>query len=121
MFKILIVDDNELNRYIRSEILTRGGYEVFQAASGREALSLCVQNRPDLVLLDIHLPDINGFEVCRRIKTNPDTASMMVMQISASAVELRDAVTGLDGGADDFLIEPTEPELLLAKVRSMLR
>lgn len=76
---------------------------------------------PDLVLLDIHLPDISGFEVCRRIKMDPETASIMVMQITASAVELKDALAGLNGGADDFLLEPVEPDFLVAKVRSLLR
>jgi light-regulated signal transduction histidine kinase (bacteriophytochrome) len=110
-----------LNRYIRCEVLRQAGYEGLQAATGSEALEKCMTENPDLVLLDIHLPDINGFEVCRRIKTNPETASVMVMQISASAVELKDALTGLNGGADDFLLEPVEPELLVAKVRSLLR
>jgi two-component system sensor histidine kinase/response regulator len=121
MQRILIVDDSELNRYVRSEILRQAGYESLLAATGIEALGKCMTEKPDLVLLDIHLPDVNGFEVCRRIKTNPETASVMVMQISASAVELKDALTGLNGGADDFLLEPVEPELLVAKVRSLMR
>ena len=121
MARILIVDDVELNRYIRGEILRQAGYESWQAATGAEALEKCITEKPDLVLLDIHLPDVSGFEVCRRIKTNPETASVLVMQISASAVELKDAITGLNGGADDFLLEPIEPDLLIAKVRSLLR
>jgi signal transduction histidine kinase len=121
MSRILIVDDSELNRYVRSEILRQAGYESLLAATGGEALGKCMTEKPDLVLLDIHLPDVSGFEVCRRIKTNPETASVMVMQISASAVELKDALTGLNGGADDFLLEPVEPELLVAKVRSLMR
>jgi two-component system sensor histidine kinase/response regulator len=121
MPRVLIVDDSELNRYIRSEILRQAGYESLLAATGSEALSMCMTEKPDLVLLDIHLPDVSGFEVCRRIKTNPETASVMVMQISASTVELKDALAGLNGGADDFLLEPVEPELLVAKVRSLMR
>ena len=121
MGSVLIVDDREINRYIRSEILRNAGYESIEASTGLSALELCVSAAPDLVLLDIHLPDISGFEVCKRIKKNPDTQSIMVMQISASAVELSDALTGLDGGADDFLLEPIEPALLVAKVRSILR
>jgi signal transduction histidine kinase len=121
MSRILIVDDVELNRYIRGEILRQAGYVGLHAATGAEALEKCITEKPDLVLLDIHLPDVNGFEVCRRIKANPETASVIVMQISASAVELKDALNGLNGGADDFLLEPIEPDLLVAKVRSLLR
>jgi signal transduction histidine kinase len=121
MAKILIVDDRERNRYIRARVLMQAGYEILEASSGRDALEKCNAERPDLVLLDIHLPDFSGFEVCRRIRASPATASIMVIQISASAVELRDALAGLEGGADDFLMEPIEPELLTAKVRSLLR
>ncbi|HEX3745965.1 MAG TPA: ATP-binding protein [Bryobacteraceae bacterium] len=121
MARILIVDDSEMNRYVRSEILRKAGHESLFASSGTQALELCMSEKPDMVLLDIHLPDVNGFEVCRRIKTNPETAWVMVMQITASAVELKDALTGLNGGADDFLVDPVEPELLAAKVRSLMR
>ena len=119
--RILNVDDREVNRYIRSRILRGAGYETIEAATGREALQKAVFDRPDLVLLDVHLPDISGLEVCRLVKCDHRTAGVMVLQLSASAIELTDAVRGLDQGADDYLIEPVEPELLLAKVRSMLR
>jgi len=121
MAKILIVDDHERNRYIRGAILRRAGYETIEASSGQEACATCQADQPDLMLLDIHLPDITGYEVCRQIRSNAATSSIMVIQISASSVELRDALIGLEGGADDFLMEPVEPELLVAKVRSLLR
>jgi signal transduction histidine kinase len=118
---VLVVDDHVINRYLRAEILTRAGYSVLHAENGTQALELCSTRKPDLVLLDIHLPDINGLEVCNRIKREPETSSTMVIQISASAIELKDALAGLEGGADDYLVEPTEPEFLVAKVRSLLR
>jgi two-component system sensor histidine kinase/response regulator len=119
--KILVVDDREINRYIRGETLRKAGYHVVETSTGSETLKRCLQDEPDLVLLDIHLPDISGFEVCRRIKQDAKTASIMVIQISASTLEMKDQVRGLDGGADDFLLEPIEPELLVARVKSLLR
>jgi signal transduction histidine kinase len=119
--KILIVDDREVNRYIRAGALQDAGYEILQSDRGRHALDLALKEKPDLVLLDIHLPDLSGHDVCRMIKSDPKVADIMVLQISASAVELADEVSGLEGGADGFLIEPVEPELLRAKVRSLLR
>src|SRR3954454_2779336 len=106
--RILNVDDREVNRYIRSQILRAGGYEILEAATGREALEKTVFERPDLVLLDVHMPDISGLEVCRLIKTDHRTSGVMILQLSASAVEFTDAVRGLDQGADDYLIEPVE-------------
>jgi CheY-like chemotaxis protein len=121
MSTVLVVDDHPINRYLRVENLTRAGYVVVHAETGTQALEICRTHKPDLVLLDIHMPDISGLEVCKRIKTDPETASIMVIQISASAIELKDAIAGLEGGADDYLVEPTEPEFLVAKVRSMMR
>jgi signal transduction histidine kinase len=119
--RILIVDDRDINRYLRSETLRKSDYEIIEASRGREALHKAIYDQPDLVLLDVHLPDVSGLEVCRLLKSDHRTSSMMVIQISASAVEFTDAVVGLDVGADDYLVEPVEPELLRAKVRSMLR
>lgn len=119
--RILNVDDRQMNRYIRTQVLRNAGYDTIEASTGREALEKAIFERPDLVLLDVHLPDISGLEVCRLIKSDHRTLGVMIIQLSASAVEITDAVRGLDHGADDYLIEPVEPELLLAKVRSMLR
>lgn len=119
--KILNVDDRDINRYLRSEILRRSDYEIIEASRGREALQKAILESPDLVLLDVHLPDVSGLEVCRLLKCDHRTSSVMVLQISASAVGFTDAVVSLDMGADDYLVEPVEPELLRAKVRSLLR
>jgi PAS domain S-box-containing protein len=120
--KILNVDDHEINRYIRSQTLKAAGYEVVEASNGAEALDSTAREQPELVLLDINMPDINGIEVCRRIKANQSaTGPIIVLQISASATGTDDHVRGLEGGADGYLTEPVAPELLLAIVRSMLR
>ena len=119
--KILNVDDREVNRYLRTEALRVAEYHIIEASRGRDALELGLSAQPDIVLLDVHLPDMSGLEVCRLLKADRRTASSMVIQISASAVHFTDAVRGLETGADDYLVEPVEPELLVAKVRSMLR
>src|SRR5262249_9557194 len=110
------------NRYIRSQILTGAKYKVVEADSGRRAVELCRSLKPELVLLDVNMPDLGGREVCRQIKEECDaTKSVMVVHISATATAAEDQVLGLDGGADAYLAEPVVPELLLATVRSMLR
>jgi PAS domain S-box-containing protein len=118
---ILNVDDNDGTRYAKSRILSRAGFVVIEAANGTEALEQARASLPDLVLLDVKLPDINGFEVCRQIKATPETAGILVLQTSAAAVQSVDKVRGLDGGADSYLIEPIEPAELIAHVRALLR
>jgi two-component system NtrC family sensor kinase len=119
--KVLLVDDNEGSRYAKSRTLRHAGFMVLEAASGEEALRLVAMEEPDLVLLDVRLPDLNGYEVCRRIKHDPNTASIMVVQMSASFVEGRDRVRGLEAGADAYLTEPVQPEEFIATVNAMLR
>jgi PAS domain S-box-containing protein len=118
---ILNVDDNEGARYAKTRILQRAGFTVIEAATGNEALERILGETPELVLLDVKLPDINGLEVCRRIKANPDTAATLVLQTSAAAVHSMDKVRALDGGADSYLTEPIEPPELIANVRALLR
>jgi len=118
---ILVVDDHDGNRYAKRRTLQQAGYTVIEAASGEEALRLIDTQRPSLVLLDVNLPDISGLEVCRRIKANPDIASTMVVQISATFTERRDKVHGLEHGADVYLVEPVQPDELIATMRAMQR
>lgn len=118
---ILNVDDNDGARYAKSRILSRAGFVVIEAANGTEAIERARLSLPDLVLLDVKLPDINGFEVCRQIKATPETAGILVLQTSAAAVQSIDKIRGLDGGADSYLIEPIEPAELIAHVRALLR
>src|SRR6185312_3921599 len=117
---ILIVDDREENRYISSRILRSAGFAVIEASSGREALEKIKQN-PALVMLDVRLPDIIGYEVCRRIKANPETANIPVLQVSASFTSSESRVHALDSGADAYLILPAEPTVLIATVNALLR
>src|SRR5215510_3725495 len=119
--KILNVDDNDGNRYAKSRVLQRAGFTVCEAASGEEALGLVSVEQPDLVLLDVKLPDISGFEVCRHLKCNPATAAIMVVQMSASFVEGQDRMRGVEEGADAYLTEPVLPGELIATITGLLR
>jgi PAS domain S-box-containing protein len=118
---ILVVDDDDANRYARTRLLRQAGYRVSEAMTGTEALHRAITERPHLVCLDVKLPDINGIEVCRQIKTSPAMLGTLVLQVSAAFVSDEDKIRGLDGGADAYLVLPVEPRELLAIVRALLR
>ena len=119
--RVLLVDDDEAGRYARRRVLEHAGYQVAEAGSGVEALRRVRETEPELVLLDIRLPDISGLEVCRRIKENPQTALLPVLQISASFCDDKAKVAGLEAGADGYIAEPVKPALLVATVGAFLR
>ena len=118
---ILNVNDNEPARYATTRILHRAGFKVLEAGTGGEALQIARDDLPPLVIIDINLPDISGVEVCRRLKSDPVTASTMVLQMSATNIAVVDRVNSLAAGADSFLVEPVEPEELEAVSRALLR
>ncbi len=118
--RILLVDDDEPKRYLLGRTLRRAGYVVEEASSGAEALRRSL-TRPDLVVLDVKLPDVDGFEVCRRIKSDPATRGIPVLHVSSTFVDIEDKVQGLESGADGYLTSVAEPLELLATVRALLR
>ncbi len=118
---VLNVNDDSASLYMVSRILEMGGYHVREAVNGTEALRLAAELRPDVVVLDVRLPDISGYEVCQRLRANPETASIGVVHTSATFVTPDKKVRGLEGGADAYLTEPFEATELLATVKSLLR
>jgi len=118
---ILNVDDHEPGRYARSRLLKQAGYEVAEAGTGLAALEMAGLMRPALIMLDVHLPDVSGLEVCRRLRSDPHLRSTPILQISASAIGPEDRTKGLDNGADAYLIEPVDSDVLLATIRALLR
>jgi class 3 adenylate cyclase len=118
--KILVVDDTPQNVKLLADLLTVKGYAVVTAASGREALELVDKEQPDLVLLDVVMPGMSGYEVCRQIRDNPLTAILPVVMVTALD-PAQERIKGLDAGADDFLTKPINQAELLARVRSLLR
>jgi len=117
---LLVVDDQPYDTRLTSKYLREEGYQVVIAHSGEEALSQLRESSPDVVLLDVLMPGMDGFEVCRRIKTNPDSVLTPVILITALE-ERADRITGIKAGADEFLSKPINREELLARVRSLLR
>ncbi|MGE5523592.1 MAG: response regulator [Rhodospirillaceae bacterium] len=119
--RILVVNAAQGARYVITRMLERSGFSVVAAATGAEALSRVASDRPRLVVLDIELPDIDGLEVCRRIKADPDTQHLKVLHTSAVYIATESKVHSLESGADGYLSQPFEQEELVATVRSLLR
>jgi adenylate cyclase len=118
--RILIVDDNETNRDILQARLNVHGYELRQAGDGKEALVAAREFFPDLILLDVMMPKLDGIEVCRRLKADSSLPFMPIVLVTAKS-DSQDIVAGLDAGADDYLTKPTYLAALVARVRYMLR
>lgn len=118
--RILIVDDESTARAALELLLRREGFEVRNVSNGESALAECASYRPDLILLDILMPGIDGFEVCRRIKATPETRLTPVVLITGLS-DTEDRIKGINAGADDFLSKPIDFNELLARTRSLLR
>src|SRR5947209_16849247 len=118
--RILIVDDNEANRDILDARLKVHGYDLLQAGDGEEALKAARQHLPDLILLDVMMPKLDGFEVCRRLKGDASLPFMPIILVTAKA-DSADVVAGLEAGADEYLTKPIDQMALLARVKSVLR
>jgi adenylate cyclase len=118
--RILIVDDNETNRDILVMRLGPQGYELLQACDGEEALAVAREKLPDLILLDVMMPKLDGFEVCRRLKADDGLPFMAIILVTAKA-DTKDVVFGLEAGADEYLTKPVDQAALVARVKSMLR
>ena len=117
---ILVVDDDpDIARFVEVN-LRSAGYDVAVAGDGEEALEKAAELRPDLVLLDVMMPRIDGFEVAQRLRKNPQTANTSIIMLTAKALSA-DKVTGLQSGADDYIIKPFDPIELLARVKGTLR
>lgn len=118
--RVLVVDDILPNVKLLEAKLSNEYYDVITASSGEEALQKVASDNPDIVLLDVMMPEMDGFEVCKRLKSNPDTAHIPVVMVTA-LTDIEDKVKGLEVGADDFLSKPIDDVALMARVRSLAR
>ena len=118
--KILVVDDDDMMRKMTSTILTRHEFEVLNAENGRDALAQLETIKPDLILLDVMMPEMDGYETCQKIRANSATSKIPVLMLTALA-SIEQKVKGFEAGADDYLAKPYETEELLARVNALIK
>ena len=119
--RLLIVDDNTATRYALRRRMERQGFTVSEAGTGTEGLAMIAEQVPDALILDVNLPDMSGFDIVRQLRTAPRTALLPVVHVSAASIQTGDIVTGLEAGADAYLVHPVDPDVLLATLRTLLR
>ena len=117
---VLVVDDNPATRYATGRVIRASGFQAVEAGSGAEAMDLIAQG-VSAVVLDVHLPDVDGFELCRRIRAQAATATLPVVHLSAEYIRDEDRVTGLNAGADGYMVHPVEPAVLVATLQALIR
>jgi CheY-like chemotaxis protein len=118
--RVLVADDEENNRTLLRELLQAHGHEVTEAVDGEQALQEVTSSSPDVVILDVMMPKLNGFAVCRRLKEDPRTATVPILLITALA-DRQDRLTGIGAGANDFLTKPIDTQDVLLRVRDAIR
>jgi PAS domain S-box-containing protein len=119
--QLLIVDDNAATRYALRRRMERQGFIVAEAGTGTEGLALIAAHIPDALILDVNLPDMSGFDIVRQLRSEARTALLPVVHVSAASIQTGDIVTGLEAGADAYLVHPVDPDVLLATLRTLLR
>ena len=117
--KLLIVDDEADTLRLVALMLERQGYQVLTAMNGAKALEVIEQEKPDLVLLDVMMPEMDGYEVARQLRANPSTEDIPIIMFTAKS-QVEDKITGLESGADAYLTKPTQPRELFAQVKAIL-
>jgi len=117
--KILVVEDQEDNRQILRDLLSSAGYEMSEAGDGQEALKEVAKNRPDLILMDIQLPIMDGYEATRRIKADPETRAIPIVVVTSYALS-GDEAKAREAGCDAYVTKPYSPRQLLAKIKEFL-
>jgi two-component system cell cycle response regulator DivK len=117
--RILVIEDQEDNRQIVRDLVTASGYELIEATTGEEGLEVAARERPDLILMDIQLPGIDGYEVTRRIKADPKLRKIPIIAVTSYALS-GDDKKAFAAGCDGYVTKPYSPRLLLAKIREYL-
>ncbi len=118
--RVLIVEDDKAIADVIAYNLENNGYEVLRATTGREGLRLALENRPELIILDVMLPEMDGLEVCRHLRADPRTGTLRVLMLTAKSEE-NDQLSGFNVGADDYVVKPFSVRVLLERVKSQVR
>jgi DNA-binding response OmpR family regulator len=117
--KILVIEDDPATLRLMGYTLRHGGYQVLTASNGLEGIRKAQNEKPDLIILDVMLPGIDGFEICHRLRSKPSTAQLPILMLSAKAQEI-DKDTGLKVGADDYLAKPADPSEIVSRAGGLL-
>lgn len=117
--KILVIEDNEQNRYLITFILEKVGYEVFQALNGPEGIHLAAQTRPDLILLDIQLPEMTGYDVAKELKKHPELVNVPIVAVTSYAM-VGDKENALAAGCEGYIEKPINPDTFVDEIRQFL-
>ncbi|MEI7529053.1 MAG: response regulator [Elusimicrobiota bacterium] len=121
MYRILSVEDDPMMQKLLQTALVAAGYEFRLSEDGRSALAAALSEKPDLILLDVNLPDMTGIEICRALKAEPKTRHIPVLMLTGEAREIVTRVEGLDVGAEDYMFKPISPRVLIARISSILK
>jgi DNA-binding response OmpR family regulator len=119
--KVLNVDDVEEHRYSLTRLFTHAGFDVSEASTGNDALRSAIESKPDMILLDIHLPDVDGYDVCAALKRNPETAMITIIHVTSLAKGSESALRSAESGADDYIAYPVVPSTLVKRARELLQ
>ncbi|MBI4347897.1 MAG: response regulator transcription factor [Elusimicrobia bacterium] len=121
MYRIVIIEDDPTMRQLLSKKLAGEGFECLMAPNGTAGLKTCREQKPDIVLLDVHLPDHNGIELCRTLKADPALRHIPVLIFTGESSGVDKKIEGLDAGADDYILKPFSPSELLARLKKLVR
>ena len=121
MYRIVIIEDDPTMRHLLSKKLAPEGFECHMAANGTLGLKACREQKPDIVLMDVHLPDHNGIELCKTIKSDPTLRHIPVLIFTGESSGVDKKIEGLDAGADDYILKPFSPAELLARLKKLVR
>ena len=120
MDKILIIDDEQDIRDILNYNLTKEGYQVYEASNGREGIELALMKKPDLIILDVMMPEMDGIEVCEELKDSPVTKNINICFLTARSEDYSQ-IAGFDAGGDDYVLKPIKPKVLISRIKAILR